>query len=163
MVEIRPARVADLARIIEILEGYNMGHFGHAERPAMPKIEHFMVAEEQGVVVGCCAYLLYDESEIAVRADEAETGSLAVSAEYRGKGVGEALQAARMHQLLDLGIETLFTETDRPQTIAWYIRKFGYRRLSSRPKKFRDFGDPDVDTFTLLAVDLRKWRQGLLE
>jgi N-acetylglutamate synthase-like GNAT family acetyltransferase len=154
---IRAAEEHDIPKILEILKGYNMGHFGHAERGAMPKTEHFLVAEEGDRLVGCCAYLLSGESDIAKALNEAETGSLAVITEFRGKGVGEKLQRARMERLYHLGITTLFTETDRVDTINWYMRKFGYKKLSTRKKKVLDFGDPGVDTFTLLEVNLAEW------
>lgn len=34
---IRQAVEQDIPSILEILQGYNMGHFGHAERGAIPK------------------------------------------------------------------------------------------------------------------------------
>jgi len=136
-----------------------MGDFGHAERTNMPKIEHFLVAKDGRLIVGCCAYLLSSESEIAKKASEAETGSLAVIPGYRGKGIGASLQIARMKRLHKMGIKKLYTEADKSQTIDWYVRKFGYRKILTRKKKHLDFGDPSVDTFTLLSVDLEKWNR----
>ena len=157
MIHLEPAKLSDKPRIIEILSEYNMGNFGHAERNAMPKIEHFTVAKVDSRIVGCAAFLLDGESKLTINNRQAETGSLAVIPECRGKGVGYQLQIARMKRLVAMGVEQLFTETDTPQNINWYCRKFGYKKLHTRRKE-SDFGDPAIDTFTLLEADLKKWR-----
>ncbi len=72
---------------------------------------------------------------------------------YRGFGVGYRLQQARMAEKRDLGIRRIRTETDRAETISWYIRKFGYRKIGSNPKKHA-FSLPDVDHWTVLELKL---------
>ncbi|MBI3223125.1 MAG: hypothetical protein HYZ46_08735 [Nitrosomonadales bacterium] len=51
------------------------------------------------------------------------------------------------------GISKVRTETDRPETIDWYIKKFGYRIVGTHRKK-HDFSLPDVDFWTVLELDL---------
>jgi hypothetical protein len=52
-----------------------------------------------------------------------------------------------------LGIRHVRTEADRPETIAWYVRKFGYRVAGTVPKKHA-FSLPDVGYWTVLTLDL---------
>ena len=153
---IRKASIEDKETILEILNHYNMGDFGHSEREEMPKLENFILACDGDRAVGCAAFLLNDQSKLTINHQQAETGSLAVIPEYRGKGVGAQLQIARMLRLVELGVKTLFTETDTEANIRWYCRKFNYRVLHTR-NKTDDFGDSSVPTFTLLETDLEKW------
>ena len=157
-VEIRSATIDNKARIQEILSIYNMGNFGHSEREEMPPIDNFLVAYDRGRIIGCAAFLLDRQSKLTVHDKQAETGSLAVLPEYRGKGVGHELQVARLLRLTEMGIETLFTETDTPENIDWYTRKFGYVKLHTR-RKNANFCDPNIHTFTLLELDLQGWSQ----
>ena len=73
---------------------------------------------------------------------------------YTGKGIGYRLQAARLEEIRRRGFSRVRTETDRPETVAWYKRRFGYREVGTNPKK-HDFGLPDVDHWTVLELDLR--------
>jgi predicted N-acetyltransferase YhbS len=99
--------------------------------------------------VGVGSYLLHSDAL-------AETASLAVSPEVKGSGIGARLQVARLEEMLARGIRRVRTETDRPETIAWYQRKFGYRIVGSNPKKHA-FSLPDVDVWTVLELDLVAW------
>jgi hypothetical protein len=45
------------------------------------------------------------------------------------------------------------TETDRPATVRWYVRRFGYRVVGTNPKKHA-FSLPDVAVWTVLELDL---------
>jgi hypothetical protein len=67
--------------------------------------------------------------------------------------VGEALQQARLAELKALGVRHVRTEADRPETIAWYVKKFGYRVTGSAPKKHA-FSLPEVGRWTILTLDL---------
>ena len=51
------------------------------------------------------------------------------------------------------GVKRVRTETDRPETIRWYVERFGYRIVGSNPKK-HDFSLPEVDTWTVLELEL---------
>ena len=78
---------------------------------------------------------------------------MAVDPSCRGLGVGYLLQRARLKEMKEIGIRKVHTETDREDTIDWYIRKFAYVRVGSNPKK-HDFSLPDVDEWTVLQLDL---------
>jgi N-acetylglutamate synthase-like GNAT family acetyltransferase len=155
-IRIETAVAADLPGILAVLNQYHMGHFGHEEREAMPPLENFVVARDGDAIVGCAAFLLHGQGGLARHAAEAETGSLAVLPAYRGRGLGALLQRVRLRRLAGMGIQTLYTEADAPATVEWYVRKFGYRILSTRKKRF-PFGAPGMDTFTLLRLDLAAW------
>jgi 3-keto-5-aminohexanoate cleavage enzyme len=96
--------------------------------------------------VGVASYILHGPRR-------AETTSLAVDPRWRGSGVGEKLHRARLAEMKALGVEEIFTETDRPEVIAWYVRKFGYRVAGTRRKKHA-FSLPDVDHWTVLELSL---------
>ena len=118
-----------------------------AERSGI-EVPHSFVAEIAGRIVGTCSYLL-------LAAGVAETASLAVDPTFKGKGVGFRLQQARLDEMRARGIRKVRTETDRPETISWYVERFGYRIVGINPKK-HDFSLSDVDTWTVLELDLEQ-------
>lgn len=156
-ITIRPARPADLSRILEVLAAFNMHIYGHEERPEMPPLEHFIVAEDGDRIVGCASYVLDHQTEVTSHPDEAETASLAVLPEYQKKGLGSLLHSYRMKVLYERGIKVVCTETDAEWLIDWYVRCFGYKVISSRPKKFLHASNPNYPNFTLLKCDLKSW------
>jgi ribosomal-protein-alanine N-acetyltransferase len=56
----------------------------------------------------------------------------------------------------EAGAHTVTTNADRPATIAWYQRRYGYRVVGELPKE-HEFGDPAVDRWTTLELDLDAW------
>ena len=58
-----------------------------------------------------------------------------------------------LEEMKKKGITRVRTETDRPETIKWYIEKFGYRVIGKNPKK-HIFSDPDIKEWTVLELDL---------
>ena len=119
--------------------GCRRGALGH-------RAAHAFVAEVDGRIAGTCSYLLLAE-------DVAEAASLAVDPAVKGQGVGFRLQEARLDEMRARGIKKVRTETDRSATIRWYLERFGYRIVGSNPKK-HDFSLADVDTWTVLDLDL---------
>lgn len=148
---IRKMRAADEADALALLARWNlMPTPASASRPDPERsalsVENGFVAVRDGVVVGVCSYILHGS-------ERAETASLAVDPSLRGSGTGERLQRARLEEMKARGIRTVFTEADRPEVIAWYVRKFGYRVAGTNPKKHA-FGLDSVDHWTLLELDL---------
>jgi ribosomal-protein-alanine N-acetyltransferase len=143
---------SDIPEILKILDQWYM-------KPVMPSndipfpershidVEKFFVARIAKKVVGVAGYIVNSDTE-------AETASLAVDKSHRGKGIGKALQIERMKKLWQIGIKTLRTETDRPETIAWYKKHFAYREVDRNPKK-HDFSLPDVHEWMVLVCDLQ--------
>src|SRR5215210_6467949 len=142
---IRYATAADVPNILRTLESYNMHRIPSPEMPELdPK--WFYVAEIDGRVVGAAGFKLLSP-EIG------KTTLLAVDTALSGRGIGLALQAKRMAALKSLGCKKIITNADRPQTIRWYQKHFGYRPIG-RVKKIHSFGLPNVDHWTTLEADL---------
>ncbi len=149
---IEPARQADLPEIMAVLKTANMHHIPSPEMPEFDLACAF-VARMTGRVVGVAGYKV-------LSADEAKTTLLAVLPETRRNGIGRKLQERRMDELAALGVRTLTTNADRPDTIVWYENHFGYVRVGTLPK-LHSFGLENVSEWTTLETDLTRWRKGL--
>lgn len=147
-VVIRKMLPTDLQPAMSLLAQYNMAPT--PERPDAERsgliTENSFVAVEEGRMAGVASY-------IVLSADRAETASLAVDPAFRGQGVGARLQIARLRELKQSGVRWVRTESDRPETLAWYIRKFGYVEVGKNPKK-HEFSLPDIADWTVLELDL---------
>lgn len=148
---IRKIEGDEIGSAMKILEKWNMAprkatsENPHPERDSLIQ-ENTFVALMGKKIVGVCSYLILSE-------EETETASLAVDPKFKGKGIGYALQLARLKEMKERGFKRVHTETDRPETIDWYIRKFGYKVVGTNPKK-HDFSLKDVDRWTVLSLDL---------
>jgi ribosomal protein S18 acetylase RimI-like enzyme len=150
---IRKLQEADRERVIEILEFWNLAPQEQLPDPESTGLDTpgaAIVAEIGARIVGCASYILH-------AGPHAETGSLAVDPAFRGLGIGEKLQRARLRELQGLGILSILTETDRPEVIDWYVRKFGYKVAGKRRKKHA-FSLQGIDYWTVLELDLTQWR-----
>lgn len=148
---VRKMRPGDLSAAIELLEKWNMAPRPPSKSEPDPErnsliVENSFVAVRDGVVVGVCSYILGGPGV-------GETASLAVDPSCRGQGVGKELQQARLNEMRARGVRKVRTETDRPETVRWYVSNFGYRIVGTNPKKHA-FSLPDVDVWTVLELDL---------
>ena len=147
---IRPASLpADREQMLRVLATVNMHHVPSAEMDDFD-VGHWYVAESDGRVVGVAGFRLLGPPDAAV----GKTTLLAVDPDQREKGIGRALQELRMKEMRRAGATRVITNADRPETIAWYERHFGYRRVGE-VKKLHEFGLPDVDRWTTLEASLR--------
>ena len=145
---IRKMETSDLDDCLALLSKWNMAprtDLEDAERSCI-EVDHAFVALDGETLVGTASYLILNETT-------AETASLAVDPVYKGLGIGYRLQMARIEEMKSRGFKTLRTETDRPETIHWYIEKFGYRKVGENPKK-HEFSLPDIDHWTVLELNL---------
>lgn len=149
-VEVEEAREGDREAILAVLETANMHHVPSEEMPELD-LSAFFVVRMQERVVGCAGYRLLGEGE-------AKTTLMAVDPAFRGHGIGLALQSRRMEVLAEMGVRRLVTNSDIPETIAWYEKHFGYRRIGSL-RKVHEFGRPDIDTWTTLETDPVAWKE----
>ena len=145
---IKKAASEDLPAIMELLKIANMHYIGSAEMPSI-SFENYFVAKADRNVVGFCGYKVLSPTR-------AKTELMVVHPDSRGLGIGFKLQRRRMEDMLARGIRTLTTNTDLPETIEWYKKHFGYRKVGEL-KKVNEFGSPDIDHWTTLEVDLVKW------
>ena len=69
---------------------------------------------------------------------------------------GEDPTINRLEAMAAKGVKKVTTNADLPETIAWYKKHFGYREVG-KLKKVHEFGDPDIDCWTTLEMDLEAW------
>jgi ribosomal-protein-alanine N-acetyltransferase len=142
---IRPARPDEGPTILEVMRPWNMHHVPSAEMESLD-LNCFFVAEMDGVIIGASGYRILGPGQ-------GKTTLLAVLPEYLGTGAGAALQLKRMEAMAALGVHTITTNADRPETIAWYKSRFGYTEVG-KLAKIHDFGRSDIDHWTTLQCDL---------
>ena len=147
---IRSAHDIDFPAVIDVLRTANMHYIPSPEMPELD-LHCCCVAEVKSRIVGMSGYKI-------LSAREAKTTLMAVLPEFRGWGIGLALQEWRMNELCRHGIQSLITNADRPETIAWYKRHFGYREIGSLPKE-HELGHPEISRWTTLQVDLTQWKE----
>jgi ribosomal protein S18 acetylase RimI-like enzyme len=152
---IRPASLpADRERMLAVLATVNMHRVPSREMDDFD-VGRWYVAESAGQVVGVAGFRILDPPDASV----GKTTLLAVDPEQRGNGIGRALQELRMREMARAGATRVITNADRPETIAWYERHFGYRKVGEVPK-LHEFGLRDVDRWTTLEADLEPWKPG---
>jgi N-acetylglutamate synthase-like GNAT family acetyltransferase len=144
-IKYRRAVTDDREAMLRVLRCAN---FHHVPSPEMPELDVpcFFVAEDGGRLVGVAGYKVTGDGR-------GKTTLMAVEQEYRGAGVGQRLQELRMDAMRALGCTSVVTNADRPPTIEWYKRKFGYREVGTLAK-LHEFGDPAVDRWTTLEAPL---------
>lgn len=145
---IRRATPADGDAILAAMRPWNMHHVPSAEMDSLD-LSCFFVAEVGGAVVGASGYRILGEGR-------GKTTLLAVVPEYLGSGIGAALQEARLQAMAALGVHTVTTNADRPETIRWYKSRYGYREVGQL-QKIHSFGHPDIDHWTTLELDLSEY------
>lgn len=90
----------------------------------------FLVAEEKGEVVGCCALQI-------IWKDLAEVKSLAVSKDCMGRGVGRALVEASLARAAEYGVEKVFALTLEP----YFFEKIGFQRVNRQDLPMKVWSD----------------------
>ena len=145
---LRRARESDRDAIFRVLRLVNFHDVPSPEMPALELTDMF-VAEVEGLVVGAAGWTVLPDGR-------GKTTLMAVDPAYRRYGIGARLQTRRMQLLRERGCRVLVTNADLPETIAWYERKFGYRRVGTLAK-LHPFGDPGIDHWTTLECDLDAW------
>ncbi len=149
--KIRKAKKEDVPEIMEILKTANMHYI---PSPEMPELDYrciFVAEDKKGKVLGMAGYKILDDKR-------AKTTLMVVLPAYRGIGIGTALQRRRMKMLKKRGIRKLTTNSDRPESISWYQKHFGYNVVGKLPK-LHEFGVPDIMEWTTLEVDLQTWEE----
>jgi amino-acid N-acetyltransferase len=131
--------VSDIVAIIRPLE--ESGALVRRSRDRLEQeIEHFFVAEVDGIVVGCCAVYPHDL--------QAELACVAVSDLYRrgnaGVAIGANLLNAAQAKALQMGAKNLFALT--AQTHEWFIEQ--------------GFTDADVEDLPSTKQSLYNWQRG---
>jgi amino-acid N-acetyltransferase len=116
---VRPAHTEDVAGIVEVIRPLEeAGVLVRRDRDRLElEVGNFLVAELDGIVVGCCAVYPFD--------DAAELACVAVHDAYRGSdekpGIGERLLAAAEATAAKAGVRRLFVLTT--QTRDWFLER----------------------------------------
>ena len=121
----RRASLADIGGILELIGPLQAeGWLAARSRENLEsEIDHYVVVERDGAVIGCAALFSYPESDIA------ELACLAVDESYRNAGRGDVLLEAVEREARNTGASRLFALTTRASH--WF--------------KERGFQDADVD------------------
>jgi ribosomal-protein-alanine N-acetyltransferase len=139
---------ADREAMLRVLESANMHRVPSPEMDDFD-VGHWYVAEAAEEVVGVAGYRLAERDGTLI----GKTTLLVVDPRAREHGIGRELQVLRMRLMSEAGATRVITNADRPETIAWYERHFGYRKVGEVPK-LHDFGLADVDRWTTLEAPL---------
>ena len=139
-IEIRRPSEADREGILRVLKTATFDAIGSSEMPEFPLSDCF-IALADGRIVGVGGYRILD-------ADTAKTTLLAVDPAWRGHGIGNLLQVARLEVMKAAGVKRIYTNTDDEAVIAWLERRHGFRRSGEIIPKVHPFGQPDKDHWT---------------
>jgi len=143
---IRKAVVKDRNSILDVMKHWNMHHVPSQEMEELD-ISCFFVATVDGKIVAASGYKILSPQK-------GKTTLLGVVPEHKGKGLGKTLQETRLKEMYDLGVQNVITNADRPETIKWYKKHFGYYEIG-KIKKVESFGDDSIDFWTTLELDLK--------
>lgn len=149
-------RASDMEPVLSLLDEANMVPLAPSRTIPEPEVSELIVdntfvAEIDDEVVGVASYFVHSRSVC-------ETGSFAVRQRLRGSGIGYLLQCARLHEMQRRGMTKVITQTDIASNVAWFKRRFGYREVGRNMKR-HSFGDPAIDHWIVLELDLANWRQ----
>ena len=145
---IEKASSDDYAAILNVMEPWNMHHVPSAvwgERD----LSCFFVARISGHVAGAAGYKLLSP-------DQGKTMLLGIRPEFSGMRIGRSLQNTMLDSMYNAGIKMVLTNADRPATILWYKKHYGYRQIGTL-KKICDFGLSDVDHWVTLEMNLERY------
>jgi amino-acid N-acetyltransferase len=135
---IRQAELEDVAGIVEVIRPLEeSGALVRRERDRLEQeIRNFMVAELDGIVVGCCAVYPYE--------DQAELACVAVHVNYQsGNGIGASLLDAAEDRARRKGAKSLFALTT--QTRDWFLEQ--------------GFSEADLDALPEQKQSLYNWQR----
>jgi len=130
--EVRSARVSD-AKTISTLINYYAEHDKMLFRSLAEIYENlqtFSVAEDKGVVIGCCALEV-------IWSDLAEIKSLAIAPEHRNRGVGTRLVTTILSQARQLGVPQVFALTLEPG----FFQKLGFTVVAKEALPMKVWSD----------------------
>lgn len=117
---IRKAKISDIKELHKLINFYaEQGEMlPRSLNELYENIRDFLVFEEKGEILGCCALHVSWE-------DLGEIKSLAVKPAHTGKGIGRKLIEACLEETNELGIKKVFALTFKPE----YFEKKGFRKI----------------------------------
>lgn len=138
MIEVRPARTSDIKGIHNLIAAFaSDGRMLQKETVTLyESVQEFIVAVEDGVVVGCGAlHVLWE--------DLAEVRSVAISENLRGKGIGNQILENIIKRAYELGLSRIFCLTFETK----FFGRHGFVEIQGTPV------EPDVYAQLLKSYD----------
>jgi amino-acid N-acetyltransferase len=138
MISVRPARTSDVKAIRELVDSYAApGQMLSKETVTLyESVQEFVVAENDGVVVGCGAlHVLWE--------DLAEVRTVAVSQNFHKQGIGHLILQEIIRRARELGIKRIFCLTFQTE----FFGSIGFVEIQGTPV------EPDVYAQLLRSYD----------
>ncbi len=138
MIEVRPARTSDIKAIHKLIVDFaSGGRMLQKETVTLyESVQEFMVAVEDGQVVGCGAlHVLWE--------DLAEVRSVAITETLRGKGIGNQILERIIERAYELGLSRIFCLTFETK----FFGRHGFEEIQGTPV------EPEVYTQLLKSYD----------
>jgi amino-acid N-acetyltransferase len=138
MISVRPARTSDVKAIRELVDSYAApGQMLSKETVTLyESVQEFVVAEKDGVVIGCGAlHVLWE--------DLAEVRTVAVAQDFHKQGIGHLILAEIIRRAREIGIKRIFCLTFQTQ----FFGSVGFKEIQGTPV------EPDVYAQLLRSYD----------
>ena len=138
MILVRPARTSDVKSIRELVDSYAApGQMLSKETVTLyESVQEFLVAEKDGVVVGCGAlHVLWE--------DLAEVRTVAVAQKFHMQGIGHLILKEIIDRARHIGIKRIFCLTFQTQ----FFGSIGFKEIQGTPV------EPDVYAQLLRSYD----------
>lgn len=124
MITIRSARTSDVKVIRELVDSYAApGQMLSKETVTLfESVQEFVVAEKDGVVVGCGAlHILWE--------DLAEVRTVAVAQEFHQQGIGHLILEEIIRRARSIGVKRIFCLTFQTK----FFGSFGFEEIEGTP------------------------------
>jgi amino-acid N-acetyltransferase len=124
MIEVRPARTSDIKAIHKLIGDFaSGGRMLQKETVTLyESVQEFMVAVEDGQVVGCGAlHVLWE--------DLAEVRSVAITETLRGNGIGNLILEQIINRAHELGLSRIFCLTFETK----FFGRHGFEEIQGTP------------------------------
>jgi amino-acid N-acetyltransferase len=124
MIEVRPARTSDIKAIHKLIVDFaSGGRMLQKETVTLyESVQEFMVAVEDGQVVGCGAlHVLWE--------DLAEVRSVAITETLRGNGIGNQILERIIERARELGLSRIFCLTFETK----FFGRHGFEEIQGTP------------------------------
>ncbi|MCC7477483.1 GNAT family N-acetyltransferase [bacterium] len=146
--EVQPAQDSDHAAILELMAHWNMQHVPsvEVEELYLPGFNLVRSPAAVGALIAACGHKL-------LAPGRGKNTLFAVHPQWRGRGLGHLLMDRALQALRAAGARTVLTNTDRPESVAWYSACYGYRVIGRLPK-LMDFGVSAIPFWTTMELDL---------
>jgi amino-acid N-acetyltransferase len=138
MIEVRPARTSDIKAIHKLIVDFaSGGRMLQKETVTLyESVQEFVVAVEDGQVVGCGAlHVLWE--------DLAEVRSVAITETLRGNGIGNQILERIIERARELGLSRIFCLTFETK----FFGRHGFEEIQGTPV------EPEVYTQLLKSYD----------